>query len=142
MTDHGEIVREVEAAYRHYVDTFNRRDPAEIAGLYDRPHAQVIGEMGLSIVNDDVGQQAWHDLVFDHLDGVGWGRTELDEITVVPLSPTLAQVVSKVTRYKVDGSQLNQARAHYTMRRGDDGWKVILTFPLLEDGFDIGGGNR
>ena len=57
---------------------------------------------------------------------------------VVPLSPTLAEIVSDVTRYKVDGSPLNQARANYTMRRDDRGWRVILTFPVLEDGFDIG----
>ncbi len=138
MTDQREIVREVEAAYRHYVDTFNRRDPIEISRLYDRPHAQVIGEMGLSVVDDDADQQAWYDLVFAHLDSLDWGRSEVDALQIVPLSPTLAQVVSDVTRYGRDGSQLSQARANYTMRRGDDGWKVILTFPLLEDGFSFG----
>jgi hypothetical protein len=139
MSDHAGITGEVEAAYRNYVEVFNRRDPTEIAGLYDRPHAQVRGEAGLSLVAEDEDQQAWYELVFAFLDSQGWGRTELDEVKVVPLSPTLAHVVSEVTRYRLDGSRLNQARANYTMRRCDDGWKVILTFPLLEDGFDISG---
>jgi ketosteroid isomerase-like protein len=139
MTDQHEIVREVEAAYRHYVDVFNRRDPTEIAGLYDRPHAQVAGEAGLLLVNDDADQNAWYEFVFAHLDSQEWARTELDDVRVVPLSPTLAHVVSEVTRYTLDGSQLNHARANYTMRRAADGWKVVLTFPLLEEGFDVTG---
>jgi ketosteroid isomerase-like protein len=141
MTDQREIVREVAAAYRHYVEAFNRRDPTEIAGLYDRPHAQVVGEAGLSLVNDDTDQNAWYEFVFAYLDSQQWARTELEDVKVVPLSPTLAHVVSEVTRYKIDGSPLNHARANYTMRRSDDGWKVILTFPLLEDGFDVSGGD-
>jgi hypothetical protein len=137
VSDQREVVREVEAAYRNYVEVFNSRDPIQIAGLYDRPHAQVIGEMGLSVVDDDAGQQEWYDFVFAYLDSLGWGRTELDAIEVVLHSPTVAQVISDVSRYHQDGSLLNQARANYTMRRREDGWKVLLTFPLLEDGFDL-----
>jgi ketosteroid isomerase-like protein len=138
MTDQHDLARDVEAAYRNYVAVFNRRDPVEIAALYDHPHAQVVGEMGLSVVTDADGQQAWYDFVFSYLDSQDWGRTELDAVQIVPLSPTLAQVVADVTRYRVDGSRLNQARANYTMRRTENGWKVILTFPLLEEGFDFG----
>jgi ketosteroid isomerase-like protein len=142
MSDQEELVREVEAAYRRYVEVFNRRDPAEVAALYDAPHARVMGEAGLSVISDDQAQRAWYELVMAYLDDQGWGRTELDDLRVIPLSPSLAQVISEVTRYKTDGSTLNHARANYTMRRTDDGWKVILTFPLLEDGFDIQGPNR
>ena len=77
MADSGEVTIEVEAAYRHYVDVFNRRNPIEIADLYDRPHAQVIGEVGLSIVNDDTDQQAWFEFVMAYLDDQGWDHTEM-----------------------------------------------------------------
>ena len=73
VTDHGAIVDEVEAAYRHYVEVFNRRDATEVAKLYDRPHAQVSGEIGLSIVNDDADQQQWYEFVMAYLDDQGWG---------------------------------------------------------------------
>jgi ketosteroid isomerase-like protein len=135
MADSHEVTIEVEAAYRHYVDVFNRRDPIEIADLYDRPHAQVIGEVGLSIVNDDADQQAWYEFVMSYLDDQDWDHTEIDDLQVWPFSATVAQLIATVTRYKPDGSVLNRARANYTLRRQDDGWRVILTFPLLEDDF-------
>lgn len=139
MADQSGIVSEVETAYRRYVEVFNSRDANEIARLYDRPHAQVIGEMGLSIVNDDADQQGWYEFVMAYLDDQGWERTEVDHMWVWPLSPTLAQLVAGVTRYRSDGSVLNRARANYTLRRREDTWKVILTYPLLEDGFDVPG---
>ena len=142
MADHGVIVDEVEAAYRRYVEVFNRHDATEVAELYDRPHAQLIGEIGLSIVHDDGEQQQWYDFVMAYLDEQGWGRTEIDEMWVWPLSHSLAQLVAQVTRYRSDGSVLNHARANYTLRRRDSSWKVVLSFPLLEDPFDVPGVTR
>jgi ketosteroid isomerase-like protein len=138
MTVRSEVVDEVTAAYRHYVEVFNGRDANQVADLYDRPHARMIGEIGLSIVNNDADQQAWYEFVMAYLDDEGWGRTEIDEVWIWPLSRRLAQLVANITRYKRDGSVMNHARANYTMRRGDDdAWKVVMTYPLLEDGFDV-----
>jgi hypothetical protein len=72
-----------------------------------------------------------------HLDDQGWGHNEIDEMWVWPASETLAQLVATSTRYRRDGSVLQQIRANYTLRRRDDTWKVILSYPLLEDGFDL-----
>jgi hypothetical protein len=116
MPDHGAILDEVEAAYRHYVEVFNRRDPQEIAALYHRPHAQVIGDVGLSIVTDDADQEVWYELVTAYLDDQGWDRTEIDKMWIWPLSPGLAQVVVDVTRYRADGSVLNPSPARTTLR--------------------------
>ena len=137
MPDHGAILDEVEAAYRHYVETFNGRDPQEISDLYHRPHAQVIGGIGLSVVTDDADQEQWYEFVMAALGDQGWDRTEIEKVWIWPLSPTLAQLVADVTRYKADGSVLNQARANYTLCRRDGAWKVVLTFPLLEEGFNV-----
>lgn len=137
MAHQDALVGEVEAAYRHYVEVFNGRNADQIAELYDRPHAQVIGESGLSIVADEADQQNWYEFVMAYLDDQGWDRTEIDQMWIWPLSPTLAQLVSGVTRYRTDGSVLQQVRANYTLRRRDGSWKVVLSFPLLEDDFDM-----
>ena len=137
MPDHDAIVGEVEAAYRNYVEAFNRRDPQEIAALYHRPHAQVIGEIGLSVVSDDEGQEQWYEFVMAALDGQGWDRTEIERVWIWPFSATLAQLVADVTRYAADGSVLNHARANYTLCRREGVWKVVLTFPLMEEGFNV-----
>jgi hypothetical protein len=137
MPDQAAIIGEVEAAYRRYVEVFNGRDAKEIAELYDRPHAQMVGEIGLSIVNDDADQQLWYEFVMAYLDDERWGSTQIDDIWIWPLSDTLAQLVAKVTRYKKDGSVLKQVRANYLLRRCDATWKVVLSLPLLEEGFDV-----
>jgi hypothetical protein len=138
MPNKDAIVGEVEAAYRHYVEVFNGRDAKQVAELYERPHAQVIGESGgLSIVNDDADQQKWYEFVMAYLDDQEWGRTEIDEMWIWPLSHALAQLVSTVTRYRRDGSVLEQLRANYTLRRRDGTWKVVLSYPPLEGGFDV-----
>jgi hypothetical protein len=137
MPNHGAILDEVEAAYRHYVEVFNGRDPQEIADLYHRPHALLIREIGLSVVTDDADQEQWYEFAMSALDDQGWDRTEIEKVWIWPLSPTLAQLVADVTRYRADGSVLNYARANYTLCRRDGVWKVVLTFPLLEEGFDV-----
>ena len=88
-------------------------------------------------MNDDAGQQQWYEFVMAFLDDQGWGRTEIDDVGIWPLSNTLAQLVANVTRYTSDGSLLQRVRANYTLRRRDGSWKVILTYPILEDGFDV-----
>ena len=137
MPDHAAILDEVEAAYRRYVEVFDGRDPKEIADLYHRPHAQVIGDVGLSVVADDAEQQQWYEFVMAVLDDQGWDHTEIDNIWVWPLSPALAQLVAEITRYRADGSVLNHARANYTLCRREGVWKVVLSFPLLEEGFNV-----
>lgn len=135
--DQDAIVSEVEAAYRNYVEKFNGRDPTEIAALYHRPHAQVTGDIGLSLVTDDAEQQELYEFVMAALDDLGWSRTEIDDLWIWPVSDSVAQVVSHITRYRADGSVLNHARANYTLSRRDGSWRVVLTFPLLEDEFEL-----
>jgi hypothetical protein len=97
----------------------------------------VIGEIGLSIVTDDADQAQCYELVMAYLDDQGWDRTERDSMWIWPLSPAPAQLVRDVTRYGADGSVLNHVKANYTLCRRDGVWKLVLSFPLLEEGFDV-----
>ena len=90
-------------------------------------------------MSDDADQREWYEFVMAYLDEQGWDRTEIDLLQFWPLSPTLAQLVASLTRYKSDGSVLQRVRANYTLRRRDGNWKVILSIPLLDDGFDSPG---
>ena len=136
MVDHAGIAREVEAVYQHYIEVFNRRDAGEIVDLFDRPHARVSGEHGLTIVGDDADQRLrWCESKTAFLDDIGCERTGINGLQIWPLSPTLAQLVADVTRYKKDGSVLQRFRANYTLRRRDGTWKVIIIYPVLEEAF-------
>jgi hypothetical protein len=73
----------------------------------------VIGDVGLSVVTNDADQEQWYEFVM------------------------AVRLVADVTRYRADGSVLNHARANYTLCRRDGLWKVVLAFPLLEEGFNV-----
>jgi hypothetical protein len=141
VTDEQTIVREVDDAYRHLIETFNRRDAVELARWYDRPHSNLSGENGLSLVTSDEDHARWYSRVMASADEDGWIRTEIDHLQVWPLSGSLAQLVADVTRYTTDGSVLEQFRMSYTLRRRDGRW-IVVTYTVVPKPFRGPGGPR
>jgi hypothetical protein len=132
--DDSEIVGEVQRAYRHYVDTFNRRDAAEFARHYDRPNAGLSSDQGLVPVNSDADQERWCQEVIANADRQCWVRTDIDSLQVWPFSPSLAQLVADVSRYREDGSVLQRIRTSFMLRCRDGRWKV-MTYCVVEEPF-------
>jgi ketosteroid isomerase-like protein len=130
MAETNTIVREIEAAYRHYIDVFNREDAAGFVGCYTHPHTMVSGEQGLSIVNTAADHERGYHAIMKTLHKQEWGRSGIDRMQIWPFSDSLAQLVADVTRYKKDGSILEKLRASYMLRREAGGWK-ILAFGLV-----------
>ena len=77
------------------------------------------GDIGLSGVADDADQEQWYQFVMAALGDQGLDRTEIEKVWIWLISPTLAQLVADLTRYKADESVLNQARANDTLCRRD-----------------------
>jgi ketosteroid isomerase-like protein len=125
MADANTIVREVEAAYQHYIDVFNREDAAGFVGCYTHPHAMLSGERGLLMVNTAADHQRGYQQIMKTLHERGWGRSGIDRLQIWPFSESLAQLVADVTRYKKDGSILEKLRATYMFRRDDGAWKIL-----------------
>jgi ketosteroid isomerase-like protein len=134
MADANVIVREVEAAYKQYIDVFNREDAAGFVGCYTHPHTMLSGEQGLSIVNTEADHHRGYQQIMKTLHKQEWGRSGIDRMQIWPFSDSLAQLVANVTRYKKDGSVLEKLRACYMLRRDGGGWK-ILAFTLIEAPF-------
>ena len=130
MADTPTIVREIEAAYQHYIDVFNREDAAGFVGCYTHPHTMLSGEQGLSTVQTAEEHQRGYQHIMKALHKQEWGRSGIDRMQIWPFSESLAQLVADVTRYKRDGSVLEKLRANYMLRREKDGWK-ILAFGLV-----------
>jgi ketosteroid isomerase-like protein len=134
VTDEPALVLEVEAAYRHCVEMFDRRDATAFASCFDDPCAGLSGDHGLMIVRNDAVQEHRCQQVMASADDQGWTRTEIDQLQIWPWSPTLAQLVSDVTHYNADGAVLQRVRASYLFRRQDRRWKV-MTYGVLEEPF-------
>jgi len=125
MKETNTIVREIEDAYRHYIDVFNREDAAGFVGCYCHPHAMLSGERGLSMVNTDADHLRLYQQLMKPLHEREWGRSGIDRMQIWPFSKTLAQLAADVTRYKKDGSVLEKLRATYMFRRDGGTWKIL-----------------
>ncbi len=134
MADTNSIVQEIEAAYRHYIDVFNREDAAGFVGCYTHPHTMLSGEHGLSTVQTEADHQRGYQQIMKTLHKQNWGRSGIDQMQIWPFSESLAQLVADVTRYKTDESVLEKLRACYMLRREAGGWK-ILAFGLVASPF-------
>ena len=134
MADTNTIIREIEAAYQHYIDVFNREDAAGFVACYTHPHTMMSGEQGLSLVNTAAEHERGYHAIMKTLHKQDWERSGIDRTQVWPFSESLAQLVADVTRYKKDGSVLEKLRACYMLRRMEDGWK-ILAFGLVATPF-------
>jgi len=65
----------------------------------------------------------------------GWKVTKIDRLEIFPIGTRLAMLVADVTRYKTDDTVLERGRFSYTIRKNDDGWK-ILTATEVEAPFE------
>lgn len=141
MSGADAIIREIESAYHHYIEVFNRGDAAGFVGCYSHPHAMLSGEQGLVVVNTEADHHRVYEGIKATLEKNNWGRSEIDRLQTWPFSKTLAQLVADVTRYKKDGAILEKLRATYTFRNDNGAWK-ILAFSLIEAPFSGPGVNR
>ena len=141
MADATTIIRELEEAYRHYIEVFNREDAAGFVACYSHPHAMVSGQLGLVVTTTESDHLRGYQRIMETLHKSNWGRSGIDRMQIFPFSESLAQLVADVTRYKKDGSILEKLRASYMFRHEDKGWKIVA-FGLVEAPFSGPGVER
>ena len=125
MAEANAIIQELEAAYHHYIEVFNRQDAAGFVGCYSHPHSMLSGEHGIVVTNTEADHQRGYERMMVGLRESGWERSGIDRLQIWPFSASLAQLVADVTRYKKDGSVLEKLRASYMFRRENGAWKIL-----------------
>jgi ketosteroid isomerase-like protein len=129
MTD---AVREIEAAYQAYMDSFNNGDGEAFVRTFGYPNVFLIKEFGIKLVHADArAMSSFYETLMASLKERGWARTTVDECEVTLLTDDLALVFADFTRYREDGSVLEPGRAHYTLTRESDAWtiRVVTAVP-------------
>jgi ketosteroid isomerase-like protein len=125
MPTSDEIVRELEAFYRSYIEAFNREDIDLFTEAFCYPYAWVTGERGLTVCANESDHQRWFGQMMVGIKDRGWVRSGSDRLNAWALAENLAMIMADVTRYKSDGSILEQIRACYTLRRDGKAWKIV-----------------
>lgn len=141
MSDANTIIQEVESAYNHYIDVFNREDAEGFVACYAHPHAMLSGEQGMTLVQTEADHHQVYQGIMAGLRKSEWGRSGIDRMQVLPYSESLAQMVADVTRYKKDDSVLEKLRATYMYRRDSDTWRIV-SLALVEAPFSGPGESR
>ena len=141
MAEANAIVRDIEAAYHHYIEVFNREDAAAFVACYAHPHVMLSGAQGLTSVETEADHHRVYQTIMDGLRASEWGRSDIDRLQVFPYSASLAQIVADVTRYKRDGAVLEKLRATYMYRRDGESWRIV-SLALVEAPFSGPGQSR
>ena len=94
---------------------------------------------GMIVNARESDQQRFYQEVMASIQGRGWERTGVDRLQVWPLADTMAMIVADISRYKKDGSILEQGRYCYTLRKDGGAWK-ILTLTEVKPPFPGPGG--
>ena len=144
MADTNTITQEIEAAYRHYIDVFNREDAAGFMDCYEHPHIMLSGQQGITSVQTEADHHQVYQTIMQGLRESQWGRSGIDRMQVLPYSESLVQIVADVTRYKKDESALEKLRATYMYRKdgGASGTWRIISLALIEAPFSGPGESR
>lgn len=124
MTTEEKMIQELKDTYAAYIDVFNREDVEGFVRCYSHPHAMLSRKGELIVVNTKDDHLKMYQQVMTSLRERGWGRSGTDLVRITPFTESLAQLVAGVTRYKKDGSVLENLRACYMFRREENGWKI------------------
>jgi hypothetical protein len=120
-----EIGKELDRFYRGYVDAFNRQDPDRVVGCFAIPYGWVTGERGLAAITNEGDHRNGFSRLMLELRQRGWVRSGINLLKTWALSDNLAMTLADFTRYRADGSMLENGRACYTALRDSDSWKII-----------------
>ena len=124
MANAAEIVSELEAFYKGYIDAFNREDIDMYSQTFDYPYAMILGDKGLALCRDEAAHQRFYTSLMINLKERGWMRSGVDQMKVWPYAENLAMIIADATRYRAGGSVIEKVRATYTVRRDGKNWKI------------------
>src|SRR5262249_45262719 len=119
------IVSEVESFYRAFIDGFNREDTDMYLRSFGYPNAVLSGEQGLLVNAKESDQQRFYQQVMVSIQGRGGGPTEDGRLPGWRVAAPMVMLMTDISRYKGDGSVLEQGRYCYTVRKDASAWKIL-----------------
>ncbi|MHB8383891.1 MAG: nuclear transport factor 2 family protein [Candidatus Binataceae bacterium] len=129
MRREEEIIAEVEAFYRAYIDAFNREDIDSYSDFFMPGYSLILPD-NVATYATAAELQRYSAQAFIDVKSRGWTRSAVDLLKVTPLGDNQAMILAEVTRYRGDESVLLRARVSYIVIRTAQGWKIAAMIPL------------
>ncbi|MDG2004180.1 MAG: nuclear transport factor 2 family protein [Novosphingobium sp.] len=110
--------------YRRYVTAFNTGDGAKVARVMAYP--VMVGGSGHppGTIPDEAGYQAMIENTFVEFRKLGWVRSQIDRIEAVSTAGDTGVVAAWFSRWREDGSQIEEGNGHYIAVKQDGEWKL------------------
>jgi hypothetical protein len=120
----NDVRAEVNAVLDAYVTAFNDGDYARTESFCNFP-TMFIYEDRVDHWTDAAEARRMIDLLLVDLKDRNFGRSVYRDRTIIPLSPKLALASFRCNRVDQDDNVLDDFAATYTLRKADDGWKIV-----------------
>lgn len=114
----------IAAVYRKYVETFNTGDEAAVARVMAYP--VMVGGSGHPPISipDEAAYQAMIEHTLAEFRKLGWTRSQIDRIEAVATACDTGVVAAWFSRWRADGSMIEEGRGHYITVRQNGEWKI------------------
>lgn len=111
--------------YRDYVDTFNTGNCAAVARLMGYP--VMVGGSGHppATIADEAGYAAMLENTLEAFRKTGWVRSQIDRLEAVETAGDTGIVGAWFSRWRADGSKIEEGSGHYVTRKIDGKWRII-----------------
>jgi ketosteroid isomerase-like protein len=115
----------VDRAYRACGEAFSRGDLSSVVQHCNVPFVVILPQE-IRVLSTAPDVEKFYSTARQDLKDRGYSHSELSEVHIKLLGPTVALVSSLFTRYKTDGSELATLGATYLLRKTDDVWKIMV----------------
>ena len=105
--------------------TFQTLDPHAMPSYCHVP-CMFISPQGVRVMATAADIEALFRQLMASLKARSYARSELTALHVHQLSETIAMVSVSRVRYNTDGQELERLGETYTLRRTEDGWKIVV----------------
>ena len=114
-----------EEALRAYVKAFETLAPDAVAPFYNVP-CLFVSPQGTFAVSDPDGTRAMASQLIEQARAQRYRRTEILQLEVRRLAPTLASLTGVFVRYDVEDVELIRFGFAYTMLGTERGWRIVV----------------
>jgi ketosteroid isomerase-like protein len=111
-------------AYRRYVEAFNTGDGAAVARIMAYP--VMVGGSGHppGTIADEAGYAAMIENTLAEFRTRGWARSQIDRLEAVETAGDTGVVAAWFSRWRADGSKIEEGNGHYIAVKQDGEWKL------------------
>ena len=118
------LEQEIDQLLNNYFRDFSNLDLNAIVSYFHIPCTFIVPQEVLVFTSVTQVEEFWGPR-FDDLKAQRFGRTERAEANIKVLNDNTAVTSSKAIRYTEDGTELERRGATFTIRKTDDGWKIV-----------------